>query len=119
MFSLVGVALAGGACGGSSPTQDAAHCSAIADAAAPDASSSVPTDEADMNACPAMPVVLTGSVAPGSACQTSLDCVPSCCACSAGSGSALVAWCLGGICTSANEACCAFEAQAPAAICQQ
>ena len=61
---------------------------------------------------------LDGTKGPGDACQANTDCAPSCCACTSGSNTALVAWCAGGVCASANATCCAFQ-QFEVGFCQQ
>ena len=109
---------AAAACG--NPTgPPGARCSGTLDAASyPDASTSFPTAENSSNICPAMPVVLTGGASAGDPCTSNTDCAPSCCACASSGNTALVAWCVQGVCTTADEACCAFEAYPSAAVCQ-
>lgn len=54
---------------------------------------------------------LTG-VGVGKPCKTGADCTPSCCACPGASGTNVsVGYCTGGICATAEEACCTFVHQ--------
>jgi hypothetical protein len=83
-------------------------------------------DESDNGTCGAPRAVLTGTKNPGEPCRTVTDCMPTCCACAAGvdasagagggAGSkvAWVALCRNGLCASADDTCCTFEAETPA-----
>jgi hypothetical protein len=96
-----------------------AHCSGTLDAAsyADALADGGPSAESVNGGCTSMPAELNGSTPAGGACTANTDCVASCCACSTGSQSALLAWCAFGKCASADEACCAFEGYPSQPIC--